>query len=167
MDSEFMYRNPIVSIFAADDPHAGQASFSLNNLPGLPYIALNEGVDDEITAVLEANGIQPDTRFIESDDHAVVAMVEQGLGTSLMSMMMIQGFSRQIAAVPLDRGVLIILMTQIEHESFNLRHFLFQRGKRASFCFFRPISNWPSTVMKCTAVQSTFDLSTWKSSGVI
>ena len=67
-----------------------------------PYIALNEGVDDEITAVLEANGIQPDTRFIESDDHAVVAMAEQRLGTSLMSMMMIQGFSRQISAVPLD-----------------------------------------------------------------
>ena len=43
-----------------------------------------------------------DTRFIESDDHAVVAMVEQGLGTSLMSMMMIQGFSRRIAAIPLE-----------------------------------------------------------------
>ncbi|MGN1143449.1 MAG: LysR family transcriptional regulator, partial [Anaerovoracaceae bacterium] len=102
MDSEFLYRDPIVSIFAAEDPHAGLSSFSLRQLPELPYIALNEGVDDEITAVLEANGIQPDTRFIESDDHAVVAMVEQGLGTSLMSMMMIQGFSRQIAAVPLD-----------------------------------------------------------------
>lgn len=102
MDSEFLYRDPIVSIFAAEDPHAGLSSFSLCQLPELPYIALNEGVDDEITAVLEANGIQPDTRFIESDDHAVVAMVEQGLGTSLMSMMMIQGFSRRIAAIPLE-----------------------------------------------------------------
>ena len=102
MDSEFLYRDPIVSIFAAEDPHAGLSSFSLCQLPELPYIALNEGVDDEITAVLEANWIQPDTRFIESDDHAVVAMVEQGLGTSLMSMMMLQGFDRRIAAVPLD-----------------------------------------------------------------
>ena len=102
MDSEFLYRDPIVSIFAAEDPHAGLSSFSLCQLPELPYIALNEGVDDEITAVLEANWIQPDTRFIESDDHAVVAMVEQGLGTSLMSMMMIQGFSRRIAAIPLE-----------------------------------------------------------------
>lgn len=102
MDSEFLYRDPLVSIFAAEDPHAEQSSFSLRELPDLPYIALNEGVDDEITAVLAANGIVPDTRFVESDDHAVVAMVEQGLGTSLMSMMMIQGFSRRITAVPLD-----------------------------------------------------------------
>lgn len=39
---------------------------------------------------------------MESDDHAVIAMVEQGLGTSLMSMMMLQGFDRRITAVPLD-----------------------------------------------------------------
>lgn len=42
------------------------------------------------------------TRFLESDDHAVIAMVEQGLGVSLMSQMMLLGFSRKIAAIPLD-----------------------------------------------------------------
>ena len=71
-------------------------------LPELPYIALNEGVEDEITAILNQNRIEPDARFMESDDHAVIAMVEQGLGTSLMSMMMLEGFSRKIKAVPLE-----------------------------------------------------------------
>ena len=71
-------------------------------LPELPYIALNEGVEDEITAILNQNRIELDARFMESDDHAVIAMVEQGLGTSLMSMMMLEGFSRKIKAVPLE-----------------------------------------------------------------
>lgn len=102
LDAEFLLRDPIVSIFAVDDPHACLESFPITDLPELPYIALNEGVEDEITAVLQANGIQPDARFVESDDHAVIAMVEQGLGTSLMSRMMLLGFSRKIAAVPLD-----------------------------------------------------------------
>lgn len=102
LDDTFLYRDPIVSIFAEDDPHASMDTFPISMLPDLPYIALNEGVEDEITAILNQNRIQPDARFVESDDHAVIAMVEQGLGISLMSMMMLQGFDRRIAAVPLD-----------------------------------------------------------------
>ena len=102
LDDTFLYRDPIVSIFAEDDPHASMDTFPISMLPDLPYIALNEGVEDEITAILNQNRIQPDARFVESDDHAVIAMVEQGLGISLMSMMMLQGFDRHIAAVPLD-----------------------------------------------------------------
>ena len=102
LDSDFLYRDPIVSIFADSDPHAKLSTFPIAELPRLPYIALYEGVEDEITAILAQNRIQPDTKFMESDDHAVIAMVEQGLGTSLMSMMMLQGFDRRITAVPLD-----------------------------------------------------------------
>ena len=102
IDAEFLYRDQIVGIFAADDPLAAEGKFDIRKLPDLPYIALNEGVDDEITAILAKNNINPNTRFIEEDDHAVIAMVESGLGTSLMSNMMIQGFDRRITAVPLD-----------------------------------------------------------------
>lgn len=102
LEADFLYRDPIVGIFAEDDPHASMDTFPISRLPELPYIALNEGVEDEITAILDQNRIQPDARFIESDDHAVIAMVEQGLGTSLMSMMMLEGFDRRIIAVPLD-----------------------------------------------------------------
>lgn len=102
LEADFLYRDPIVSIFAEDDPLASLPKFPITMLPELPYIALNEGVEDEITAILNQNRIEPDARFMESDDHAVIAMVEQGLGTSLMSMMMLEGFSRKIKAVPLE-----------------------------------------------------------------
>lgn len=101
LEADFLYRDPIVSIFAEDDPLGSLEEFPISMLPELPYIALNEGVEDEITAILNQNRIEPDARFMESDDHAVIAMVEQGLGTSLMSMMMLEGFSRKIKAVPL------------------------------------------------------------------
>lgn len=102
LEAEFLYRDPIISIFASDDPHASMKTFPISMLADMPYIALNEGEEDEITAILKQNHIRPDTRFMESDDHAVIAMVEQGLGTSLMSRMMIQGFDRCITAIPLD-----------------------------------------------------------------
>ncbi len=102
LEADFLYRDPIVSIFAENDPLARLEKFPLSMLPELPYVALNEGVEDEITAILNQNRIEPDARFMESDDHAVIAMVEHGLGTSLMSRMMLQGFSRRIVAVPID-----------------------------------------------------------------
>lgn len=102
LEADFLYRDPIVSIFAENDPLAKLEKFPLSMLPELPYVALNEGVEDEITAILNQNRIEPDARFMESDDHAVIAMVEHGLGTSLMSRMMLQGFSRRIVAVPID-----------------------------------------------------------------
>jgi DNA-binding transcriptional LysR family regulator len=102
LEEEFLISDPIFAIFSAKDPHAGLGSLPLEKLEELPYIALNEGVDDEITRILTLNEISLNPRFIESDDHAVVAMVEQGLGTSLMSEMMLQGFRADIARVPLD-----------------------------------------------------------------
>ena len=102
LEEEFLISDPIFAIFSAKDPRADMKSLPLEKLEELPYIALNEGVDDEITRILTLNEISLNPRFIESDDHAVVAMVEQGLGTSLMSEMMLQGFRADIARVPLD-----------------------------------------------------------------
>lgn len=101
LEAEFLYRDPIVAIVSEKDSHADMDEFDIAELSQLPYIALNEGVEDEITAILEQNRITLDARFVESDDHAVIAMVEQGLGVSLMSVMMLQGFDRRIVSLPI------------------------------------------------------------------
>ena len=102
LQEDFLISDPIVCIFSSDDPNANRESISLRELESLPYVALNEGVDDEITRILAASKTELNARFVESDDHAVVAMVEQGLGTSLMSEMMLQGFDANVKQVPLD-----------------------------------------------------------------
>lgn len=102
LQEDFLISDPLVCIFSANDPNANRKSITLKELESLPYVALNEGVDDEITRILTASKTELNARFVESDDHAVVAMVEQGLGTSLMSEMMLQGFNANIVHVPLD-----------------------------------------------------------------
>ena len=47
-------------------------------------------------------GIRPNIKYTTKDDYAILAMVEQGLGISLMSAMMLQGFNRRILCLPLD-----------------------------------------------------------------
>ena len=102
LQEDFLISDPIVCIFSADDPNGNRKSISLQELEDLPDVALNEGVDDEITRILAASKTELTARFVESDDHAVVAMVEQGLGTSLMSELMLQGFNANVKQVPLD-----------------------------------------------------------------
>lgn len=102
LEASFLYRDPIVAIFAEDDPRAALDAFPISKLTDIPYVALNEGEEDEITAILHQNRLHLNAQFVESNDHAVIAMVEQGLGISLMSEMMLQGFSHRIATRPLD-----------------------------------------------------------------
>ena len=102
LEEDFLVNDQIVAIFSENDPYAKHKSIKLSELENMPYVELNEGVDDEITRILNMNDITLDPRFSESDDHAVIAMVEKGLGTSLMSEMMLRGFTARIAKVPLD-----------------------------------------------------------------
>lgn len=101
-ETEFLYRDPIVSIFAEDDPHAGRESLPVEEILDLPYICLKEGLANDVSAVLKNHGITPTPRFIESDDLGLIAMVEQGLGVGLIPELVLEGFSRRVVTVPLD-----------------------------------------------------------------
>nr|WP_315019626.1 LysR substrate-binding domain-containing protein [uncultured Aminipila sp.] len=76
LESEFLYRDPIVGIFSEDDPYSRMEKLNISELPNLPYIALNEGVEDEITAILDKNRITLDARFVESDDGGVYSSLD-------------------------------------------------------------------------------------------
>lgn len=42
------------------------------------------------------------THFVEKDDYAVIAMVEQGLGVSIMPKPVLKGTSRKVVALELE-----------------------------------------------------------------
>ncbi|MGI6211965.1 MAG: LysR family transcriptional regulator [Anaerovoracaceae bacterium] len=97
-----LFTDPIVAIVAENSPYAKRKKFPLKMLKDLPYIELSEGVDDEITEILKRNDIKTRTRFVERDDYAVIAMVEQGLGVSIMPGLVLRGTERHIRKLPLD-----------------------------------------------------------------
>ena len=49
-----------------------------------PFISLLESSDHDARRALEAAGVKPNVRFYTKDDYAIIAMVEQGLGISIM-----------------------------------------------------------------------------------
>ena len=51
---------------------------------------------------LDAVGAKPDIRFRTKDDYAVIAMVRQGLGVSIMPSLLLRGNNEGVELRPLD-----------------------------------------------------------------
>ena len=63
----------------------------------LPFISLLESSDDDARRALDAAGVKPNVRFTTKDDYAILAMVSQGLGVSIVPELLLQGHRDGIA----------------------------------------------------------------------
>ena len=66
-----------------------------------PFISLLESSDHDARRALEAAGVKPNVRFYTKDDYAIIAMVEQGLGISIMPELLLKGRSDHVQILPL------------------------------------------------------------------
>ena len=84
LDCIFLEKDELKAIIPADHPLAGQAVFPLRELCRKPFMLLEKGARAEISELFERNNLKPDVRFTTWDDHAVMSMVESGLGVSIL-----------------------------------------------------------------------------------
>ena len=66
-----------------------------------PFISLLKSSDHDARRALEAAGVNPNVRFYTKDDYAVIAMVEQGLGMSIMPELLLKGRQYDLQILPL------------------------------------------------------------------
>ena len=66
-----------------------------------PFISLLQSSDHDARRALEAAGVKPNVRFYTKDDYAIIAMVEQGLGISIMPELLLKGRRDNIQVLPL------------------------------------------------------------------
>ena len=67
-----------------------------------PFISLLESSDHDIRRALAQGGVQPNAKFTTKDDYALIAMVEQGLGVSIVPELLIRGRHEGLAVRPLE-----------------------------------------------------------------
>ena len=68
-----------------------------------PFILIQEDRDMEISRIFQEEGLRPNIQYTLSDDFAILAMVEQGLGVSILSEMLVRSTNRHVTAIPLER----------------------------------------------------------------
>ncbi len=66
-----------------------------------PFISLLKSSDHDARRALNAANVKPNVRFYTKDDYAIIAMVEQGLGMSIMPELLLKGRQDNIQTMPL------------------------------------------------------------------
>lgn len=67
-----------------------------------PYILVEEGHYHESLEAFKAIGIMPDVKYTVHDDYSIMAMVEAGLGVSILAELILQRVNYDIELRPLD-----------------------------------------------------------------
>lgn len=69
-----------------------------------PFISLLESSDRDARKALEAVGVRPNIKFTTKDDYAIIAMVEKGLGISIMPELLLRGRDGNVVTRELEPG---------------------------------------------------------------
>lgn len=133
LETEFLTDDPIVAVVSNESPLAARSELPLDMLCDLPYIELSEGVEAEISEIIAEHKIKTDTRFIERDDYAVIAMVEQDLGVSLIPQLLLTGSNRAVTALPLSPS---------KYRSLGIAYKDRSHLSKAAACFIETATAW-------------------------
>ena len=91
----------LLAVLPPDHPLAHAPCYPMERFVQDPYIRINEERDVEISRIFQEEGIHPNLQYTVNDDFAILSMVEQGLGVSILPELVLQSSNRTFSAVPL------------------------------------------------------------------
>ena len=93
----------LLAVLPKDHPLAGLESFPVAAAENESFISLMENSDNDARRALEMAGVKANVKFTTKDDYAIIAMIEQGLGISIMPELLV-GQTNHVRLMPLDNG---------------------------------------------------------------
>ena len=69
---------------------------------GTPFMLLEKGAQAEVSEVFQRHGLKPRVHFTTWDDYAIMAMVESGLGVSMLTEMILKRVPFNVVVKELD-----------------------------------------------------------------
>lgn len=100
-----LYEDPLVAILPKDHPLAAQPICRVEDVAKEAFISLLEASNHDAKRALDAVNMKPNVRFRTKDDYAVIAMVRQGLGVSIMPSLLLRGNGENIEIRPIEPPV--------------------------------------------------------------
>ena len=94
-------QDPLVAIMPKNHRLAQLEEIPIQELGEDPFISLLQSSAHDIHRALDNAGVRPNIKFTTKDDYAILAMVEQGLGISIVPQLLIQGRTQNLAVRPL------------------------------------------------------------------
>lgn len=105
LDGFFLARDELLAVFPLDDPLLKKNKVQLADIHDRQFILLDVGEASEIEAFLAQDNVELSVKMQIKDDYAVLAMVEAGLGISILHELMLRRNAFTIESRPFDRPV--------------------------------------------------------------
>lgn len=98
----FLEQDRLLVVLPEDHPLAGLDKIAVSALCEEPFMLLEKGAKAEVSEIFERSGVSPKVHFTTWDDYAIMAMVEGGLGISILPELILKRTPYRIAARELE-----------------------------------------------------------------
>ena len=102
LDTIFLEDDPLLAILPEGHPMAELPRFPLKGLEQEPFMLLEKGGKAEISEIFERHKLKPDIKFVTWDDYAIMAMVENRLGISILPRLILRRVPYRIVKKELE-----------------------------------------------------------------
>lgn len=99
----------MLAVLPKDHLYASKESYPLINCETDSFIMPALGRDDDVVSLFERNGIKLNIHFTTLENFATMAMIEKGLGMSVMNNLITEKWNCDIVKIPVDPPSRIIL----------------------------------------------------------
>jgi len=93
-------KDSFLAVLPEEHPLAAHPTLSLQTLAEVPLIAAEEGDISTVLSAFQASNLTPCVQYKVHDDNTILAMVEQGLGISILPAMVLDRTNYRFKAVP-------------------------------------------------------------------
>ena len=98
LEVTYLTQDKLMAILPEDHPLCMLNSVPLKDLCSEPFMLLEKGAKAEVSEIFERRGLKPNVHFTTWDDYAIMAMVESGLGVSIVPELILKRLPYHIAA---------------------------------------------------------------------
>lgn len=102
LETTFLEQDRLLVVIPQNHPLANCEKFPINDLLNSPFMLLEKGAKAEISEIFEKHHISPQVNFRTWDDYAIMSMVENGLGISILPELILQRIPHKIIAKELE-----------------------------------------------------------------
>ena len=96
-----LWRDPLVAVVPREEPFLSMKAFPVEKMTAQPFILSADGTDYDIHHMLSTTKIRPTIRFTSKDDHAIVSMVANHLGMSILPRLVVLDLAHLVHMLPL------------------------------------------------------------------
>lgn len=102
LDAIFLERDRLLAVLPEKHPLAGRRRFPVAALAEGPFLLLEKGARADILDILDSRNIRPKVQLTTYDDYAIMSMVENGLGISVLPELILRRAPYRIVTRELD-----------------------------------------------------------------